>query len=246
MFRRLLAPALILALSSLAAAQPITNAFTFQGQLQNGGSPVSGTYDIQFRLFDAATAGGQFGPTLCSNNIAITNGQVTTQLRLRLPVHRPAALPRDLHPPRHRPGLLQHHRFHHPLPAPAADRHPKLPLLPPRLQRLNRHHCHDRDDRHHREQRHAVQRPAPILLYQCRKPDRRSPQRRPHRQLRLGPQPLQLQQHVQRSLHWQWRRPHQRPLVQHRFPSQLRPALAVFGQHLLSVRQRSCAWIRRV
>src|SRR5262249_34559799 len=59
---------------------PLTTAFTFQGQLASNAAPVTGTYDLQFRLFDAATGGAQVGPTLCANNITVTNGQVTTQL----------------------------------------------------------------------------------------------------------------------------------------------------------------------
>ncbi len=80
MFRHLLATAFALFLSSLALAQPLTTAFTFQGELKAAGSPVTGTYDLQFRLYDAASAGTQLGPTLCSDNVAIAQGLFTTQL----------------------------------------------------------------------------------------------------------------------------------------------------------------------
>jgi hypothetical protein len=66
--------------AALAHAQPLTTAFTFQGQLMNNAAPVSGVYDLQFRLFDAVTGGTQVGPTLCADNLTVTAGQVATQL----------------------------------------------------------------------------------------------------------------------------------------------------------------------
>jgi hypothetical protein len=80
MLRRLLPLALPCALLSLAHAQPLTTAFTFQGQLASNAAPVSGVYDLQFRLFDSATGGTQVGPTLCADNVSVTAGQVATQL----------------------------------------------------------------------------------------------------------------------------------------------------------------------
>jgi hypothetical protein len=65
---------------ALASAQPLTTSFTFQGQLQNGTSPATGGYDAQFRLFSAPTGGTQLGPTLCADNLTLTNGQLTAQL----------------------------------------------------------------------------------------------------------------------------------------------------------------------
>jgi hypothetical protein len=80
MIPRPLAPALALALSSLAHAQPLTTAFTYQGQLTTSGAPASGQYDMRFRLYDALTAGAQLGPTLCADNVAVAQGQFTTRL----------------------------------------------------------------------------------------------------------------------------------------------------------------------
>src|SRR5204862_3697456 len=42
---------------SWVAAEPVGTLFTYQGQLKQGGSPVDGTADFQFRLFDQATNG---------------------------------------------------------------------------------------------------------------------------------------------------------------------------------------------
>ena len=44
--------------------------FTYQGRLVDGGKPANGSYDLQFRLADAATGGNYVGPTL--TNAAVT------------------------------------------------------------------------------------------------------------------------------------------------------------------------------
>lgn len=52
-------------LTPVALAQaPVGAAYTYQGQLMDGGSPASGSYNMVFKLFDAATLGNQVGPTL--------------------------------------------------------------------------------------------------------------------------------------------------------------------------------------
>jgi hypothetical protein len=76
-----LALAAILALSATPVlAQPLTTAFNFQGDLNNGPNPASGLYDFKFTLFDAATAGAQVGAQLCSDNINVSAGRVSVQL----------------------------------------------------------------------------------------------------------------------------------------------------------------------
>jgi len=55
-------------------------AFTYQGQLKNGGSPVAGNVNMTFKLFDALAAGTQQGSTLTQNGLSVTNGLFTTQL----------------------------------------------------------------------------------------------------------------------------------------------------------------------
>lgn len=78
--RCLPAAALVLATSTAALAQPLSSAFTFQGEVTDGGTPANGTYDIQFALFDAASSGAQVGPTLCVDNLVVVNGRVVTSL----------------------------------------------------------------------------------------------------------------------------------------------------------------------
>jgi hypothetical protein len=66
--------------AALAHAQPLSTAFTFQGELDNAGAPAAGTYDFKFTLYDALTGGSQVGPQLCSDNVAVASGKVTVQL----------------------------------------------------------------------------------------------------------------------------------------------------------------------
>lgn len=61
-------------------AQPLGTAFSYQGELQSGGQPVTGVHDLEFRLFNAAAGGTQQGATLCADNVAVTNGRFTVRL----------------------------------------------------------------------------------------------------------------------------------------------------------------------
>ncbi len=83
MLRHTLAPAAIALLAGAAAALaqgPLTTAFTYQGQLNNAGTPANGLYDFHFRLYDSPSAGTQVGPTICVNNLSVTNGGSTPTL----------------------------------------------------------------------------------------------------------------------------------------------------------------------
>jgi hypothetical protein len=55
-------------------------AYIYQGQLNHGGSPANGLYDLQFSLFDAATGGNQVGGTVTNLAVGVTNGLFTTTL----------------------------------------------------------------------------------------------------------------------------------------------------------------------
>ncbi|HEX2836854.1 MAG TPA: hypothetical protein VHN77_01870 [Phycisphaerales bacterium] len=61
-------------------AQALTTAFTYQGELQNGGTPVDGAHDLRFRLYDALASGTQLGTTLCVDNVQVVGGKFTVQL----------------------------------------------------------------------------------------------------------------------------------------------------------------------
>jgi pectin methylesterase-like acyl-CoA thioesterase len=89
----LIIPAFVLMLSwvigtSLANAQAaqqaearaaITTAFTYQGQLSDGGSPANGSYDFLFSLYDEEISGAQVGETI-TQTISVSEGLFTTML----------------------------------------------------------------------------------------------------------------------------------------------------------------------
>lgn len=77
--------ALLAAFAALAGGCPaalaqVDTAFTFQGELYTDGQPTSGDVDLQFRLFDAASGGGQVGATLCVDNQTVADGRFTVLL----------------------------------------------------------------------------------------------------------------------------------------------------------------------
>jgi hypothetical protein len=67
-------------LISIQPAPAQGTAFTYQGELNNNGSPANGSYDLQFSLFDAATNGDQIGGTVTNLAVGVTNGLFTTTI----------------------------------------------------------------------------------------------------------------------------------------------------------------------
>lgn len=65
-------------LTSAAAAQ--TTTFTYQGKLSQSGSPASGTFDMQFKLFDSPIDGNQIGVTIVNDSVLVTDGIFIVQL----------------------------------------------------------------------------------------------------------------------------------------------------------------------
>ena len=63
-----------------SATQAQTTTFTYQGQLNDNGAPANGNFDMQFKLYDAVTAGNQIGSTLTQLSLQATNGAFTAQL----------------------------------------------------------------------------------------------------------------------------------------------------------------------
>jgi hypothetical protein len=57
-----------------ATQSALGTAFTYQGQLRQSGSPVNGTCDFQFRLWDAALGGSQVESTLTKPALAVSRG----------------------------------------------------------------------------------------------------------------------------------------------------------------------------
>lgn len=64
--------------SAELSAQPTQ--FTYQGSLNDEGSPGDGNYDFEFALFDQVAAGGQVGTTLARPNVAVADGIFTVEL----------------------------------------------------------------------------------------------------------------------------------------------------------------------
>ncbi len=55
-------------------------AFTYQGQLRDGGTNANGNYSIVFKLHDQLSGGNQVGPTVTLASQFITNGQFNVSL----------------------------------------------------------------------------------------------------------------------------------------------------------------------
>ncbi|MDM7923067.1 MAG: hypothetical protein QUS14_12275, partial [Pyrinomonadaceae bacterium] len=57
-----------------------TTAFKYQGSLTDTGSPANGSFQMQFKLFDAVSNGTQVGSTLTDVPVTATNGVFTVTL----------------------------------------------------------------------------------------------------------------------------------------------------------------------
>ncbi|MGE3181775.1 MAG: hypothetical protein AB7N71_09100, partial [Phycisphaerae bacterium] len=68
---------LSLALTTTAFAAGPPTALTYQGQLSDGGVPVDGSVDLQFRMFNAATGGQRIGAIVTANDVPVVNGVFT-------------------------------------------------------------------------------------------------------------------------------------------------------------------------
>jgi len=70
----------LVSLPTLVRAQGTT--FTYQGRLTEAGNPVSGTYDMQFKLYDlpGVGTGTQQGATLANNSVQVANGVFSVTL----------------------------------------------------------------------------------------------------------------------------------------------------------------------
>jgi Chaperone of endosialidase len=67
-------------LIQINSASAQSTAFTYQGRLNDGAGPTSGSYDLTFALFDAASGGAQQGNTITNTATSVTNGLFTVTL----------------------------------------------------------------------------------------------------------------------------------------------------------------------
>lgn len=74
-----LIPAILILLLGLSVNSQ-TTAFTYQGSLTDGGTPANGNYQMQFKLFDAASGGTQIGSTMTDVAVTAANGVFNARL----------------------------------------------------------------------------------------------------------------------------------------------------------------------
>jgi hypothetical protein len=55
-------------------------AFTYQGYLEDQGSPATGLYDFEFNLYDDPDTGVQVGPTVIKGDVSVSSGFFTVDL----------------------------------------------------------------------------------------------------------------------------------------------------------------------
>lgn len=67
-------------LAAAGAALAVGTEFTWQGELRESGQPATGTYDLEFRLYAAATGGSAIGPVRSLSAQAISGGIYTALL----------------------------------------------------------------------------------------------------------------------------------------------------------------------
>lgn len=63
--------------SEFSALQAQGTAFTYQGQLLTTNGPAHGIYNLTFALYNAASGGSQFGGTVQTNGVVVSNGLFT-------------------------------------------------------------------------------------------------------------------------------------------------------------------------
>ena len=65
---------LIVALAMTTSVFAQSSAFSYQGKLNDGGATATGSFQFQFKLFDAPTGGTQVGATISDVAATVTNG----------------------------------------------------------------------------------------------------------------------------------------------------------------------------
>ena len=71
----------ILLLPILSGAFAASSAFNYQGKLTDGANnPLTGSYDLTFKLFDALTGGSQVGSSITKNAVLVSGGVFTAEL----------------------------------------------------------------------------------------------------------------------------------------------------------------------
>ena len=73
---------LILVCNAVGFAEPLGNAFTYQGRLLDNNSAANGYYDMQFKLYDDPNVlvGSPIGPTLTNEDVEVMDGYFIVEL----------------------------------------------------------------------------------------------------------------------------------------------------------------------
>ncbi len=71
---------LVIALALAVNAFGQSTAFNYQGRLADAGAAANGTFQFQFKLYDAPNGGAQVGGTLSDVSVLVTNGTFSTAL----------------------------------------------------------------------------------------------------------------------------------------------------------------------
>ena len=71
---------LAVCMASVSSAVSMGTAFTYQGRLNDGGSPADGIYEMEFKLFDSIAGLNQMGFTVSFRSIEVVDGYFTVVL----------------------------------------------------------------------------------------------------------------------------------------------------------------------
>lgn len=63
-----------LLMAGVASAAAQTTSFTYQGRLTDGSAAASGSYEMEFKLYDALAGGAQVGSTVSNSAVTVTSG----------------------------------------------------------------------------------------------------------------------------------------------------------------------------
>lgn len=70
----------LFAAATLSAQTQVGTAFTYQGKLENSGSPANGSHDLRFTLYDAASGGSVIDGPICVDNVNLVDGLFTASV----------------------------------------------------------------------------------------------------------------------------------------------------------------------
>ena len=70
----------VLCCGPVGLADPLGTAFTYQGRLIDNEQPAAGLYDLQFKLYDAESAGSQVGDDANTPGVDVSDGYFTVEL----------------------------------------------------------------------------------------------------------------------------------------------------------------------